>query len=682
MRRWAVLVGVSVTSALAGGPAQAQEAAPPVVFADDKPVTGTCADLAEKDAEIQIWNETGTQQRVTIEFEPRNGAASSSLEEACGDLVLEKPGNLESIAGETVALRPAEGATLKLSAKDGDDSGSYSGALVIYGNGSRVARKKIEIAEPETSRTLEALPETEKAEAKMTTSEKGVLWVAVEAKEKSYAADGKGRQRVTLGSLSGPGDPIAVIWRGSTGTIGPEDSANPDISTLGLELEGDLEPGSYSGGVDLAPNDEEKGTVALEVKVRKGLEWVGGLILAGILLGGILTLINAGVLPAARLRSRVAALTGRHEKAIASLKEGAPTAPEGTEEVAVPGNEKKAPKHWSEIEIGDLGALQVSLCERIAEAKKKALISMDKTFVANLDTEITGIEQQIDLLKKIPPFAQEVEKALRLPRPTELPPPTGDREAKPKRETRAKEAITGGQLKAEEVKARIDRMEAAAKEVRELREEEAELEILWVGTTELSESDEKKELEDELGDVREQVWALVEADEKKELTKQFRTARQKLARLSRDQPNAFSSRSSVHWAASGTGGMEQLIRMEELVPPSGDVEVRDRILAASLAAAAEPATPPAAVKDVTAQPMDKDSAKEILNTAVKVQGAIVVLTGLLALATGIKALYGDTWGTPLDCLGAFLWGVVGQALVTNLTTSIDEWSGLRWLRRG
>lgn len=627
----------------AAGAAETPAPESPLAFADPATLSTSCAKLAEEGAEVPIRNETAVEQEVHVDL-----VLTEKEDEAEG------PCRVRLLEPLPKSLAPGQEIVLNLTRTGGPAAGALSGAIVLYGSQGRVARKEIEIADAKVpALELAAVPLVSSVSADLDASEDGPIWVPVKAEEEEPAkgedepAEDGQAAAITVGALSGPGDPVAVVFHGGAGSA----VGSSEASKLRLDLEGDLSPGTYSGEVDLAPDDKDKGDVTVTVEVSRSWALAAFLILVGIGIGVLLLRANGRSLPAARLGGRVGALSTRYEKALASLTEGT-----------------DASKPWRGFRIVDLAERQAALRTQISEAKDKVLVKIDETAVTNIGVAIDGLEAQIDLLKEVPRYAQGVENALQLQRPVQLPElgKEGERD-RPKLEVEVAATIEGKGLKAAELKPRLDEMESGAKQVRDLRKLEMELERLWLARNLLkSEGADTRRLDVLLTDCRRTLWTLSGAAELMEAGEDIEEAREALVDLR-----------GTHAAAPRSLVDQAYVKIEE---GSGFSLASVSPMPMTVVEPAPGADP---VPQLPAPPLDKAAVDAALDKALWAQTWVVVVSALVALATGLGLLYADkAWGTPWDLLAALTWGIVAQATVSTLVSNLDGFGALRWLRRG
>ncbi len=556
---------------------------------------------------------------------------------------------------EAKTLAAGQAAIITLTATKATATGTISGTVAIYATRGRVARQELNIsAEPAASPGgLNATPLVPSVSVELHGADRGPISVPVEGSNEAQATavkNGEGTEAVTVGAVSGPGGPVPVTYNGESHPL------TDSTSELDLKVDGNLEPGTYSGQVDLAPEEDEGGIVALEVKVSADWWWAALALVIGIVVGVFLLRASGRTLPRARLLGRVAGLTNRHARAVASLSGGDGGA-----------------KNWDRFRIKNLPALQDGLRELIEEAtaRRKVLVKIEESVLQSIEAAIAVVEAQIDLLKEIPKHARGVEDALQVPRSVQLPPlnDSEKEQGKPKLDIKAAEVIEGGPIDAEELKPRLEAMDTYAKQVRTLRRLENQLSDAWIrlqhpsGTA----TPERQSLEAKLIECRRKLWTIEDAEGLGEAAEGIQAAREELEDLA-PAPSAPS------------------MAVMEVQPVTETEGFGPVMFAMSTSDAAPPAAAPPPPPPVPVLPpppvLTPDAAAGEVRKALYVQAFVVLVAAFVAVASGLGALYvGKTWGTNWDFLAALLWGIVAQATVTTLATSLDGLGALSWLRR-
>jgi hypothetical protein len=636
MRFWSMVVAAIAWAALAAtGTAAAEvEGEPPVAFAETDALSISCAALSAGKVRVPIRNETALEQKVSYELQLSN-ENGNPVDEAnvCGGL---------RGARGTVTLAPGGTTTIKLGAGEEADARKISGSFVLHAEKGRVARRDVSISDAQPGRKLEATPLVGKVSNEVGTSDHGPLWVPIEGEPPHDLESGEGTRPVTLGALVGPGDPIAVTYKGEAKAL------NGDSAKVGLDLDGDLEPGTYTGKVDLNPSDAEAGTVELELKVSRSWILAALTLFVGILVGAFLPAASGRMVPSARLRGRLAALETRYGKALAALQQA-----------------DGGGKGWNGFTIDNISSLQTPIEERIKEATEKVLIQIEKSALEGIESEIGIAETKIDFLKEVPEHAKDLEAALQLQQAMHLP---TAREDRPALEGAAREALVGKPIKVEALKPLLDEMDGRANDVKRLRRLERVLESSWLERRTLRGRDKNAldAVKHTLEEAQKRLWEAKGMDELEDVDRELQKARGELTEIWREK-----SEPTVVELQKVTGDDEEEVqRFAALVEPqpTGLPAPREELLPSTSPAPAVP-PPPANVG-------------EAIKRARRVQWAIVALSALLAIAAGLGFLYfGKTWGTTGDFVVAFIWGIAGQAVVTNLATSLDGLAALNWLRR-
>jgi len=648
----AFLICAAATLAAAGSAAAAK---PPVAFVQSEAVGTSCAELAEKGVRLPIRNETSTPRKVRVGLVLTRADGQQIRPRAvCGGL---------RRSPRKLVLRPAGARAITLRAANAEAKGTYTGWVAIFGRKGRVARRDLNIAEPATP-GLAITPLVTSISAAIHTGDKGPFWVPVQGANADLPGPVKGAdgdQPVPVGALTGPSGPVTVTYDGESQSLAA------GVSQIGLNLEGDLSPGTYSGQVDLAPEDAEVGPVAIELKVSRSIGWAIALISIGILVGIALLRGTGRMVPAARLRARVAGLATRYAAAVDELKRG-------------PGA-----KPWQKFEIDKFESLREGLLNQITDAKKKVAVKIDPKTIESIETAIGGVEQQVDLLKEIPDHAHEVETLL-LPPVVELPKPADDPgQSRPKLEIEVAKRLEGKPLKADRLKPTIEAMDNDARLLGELRLLESSLAELWQLRKALDRSD-LSELDSHLEDCRRTLWLLSDTRGLEHARDQIQRAWEEFVDLrGRQHPAEGAGRA----ASPVAGALASWLCCKQTMPPLAAVRLAGAVgahavvapLSAAIAAGEATATAPTAPQPPP-PPLKKEDARPAVSKALLMQAFVVLAAAAIALIAGLEFLYiGKTWGTVWDFFAAFFWGIGVQTTVTALATSIDDLSGLRWLRR-
>ncbi|HET7511059.1 MAG TPA: hypothetical protein VFJ65_12515 [Solirubrobacterales bacterium] len=637
----------------------AAAAKPPVGFVQTEAVSTSCSALAEDGVRIPIRNETAKRQKVRVAVVLlRPDGRQVRKKAVCGGV---KP------SPSLLRLRPGGGGAITLRAGNSQAKGTFSGSIAIFGRKGRVARRELQIAEvPAPSPALAIVPVVTSISAAIHTKDKGPFWVPVKGANNELPGLNKGSEGdelVPVGALTGPGGPVTVNYNGESKPLAP------GISQIGLELEGDLSPGTYSGQVDLSPEDEEAGVLGLEIKVSSEV-WLAIIaLLGGIVLGVTLLRISGRTLPRARMLGRVAGLSRRHWVVTKALR----AADSGSHP-------------WSNLELKDLDELQGELEKRIEEATQrwKVVVQIDKTVVENLEAAIAVVEAQIDLLREVPQHARGLETALHQPRAVQLPGlrDTDSAQEKPKLDQEGEKLLTGERVKAGALKSTLEEMDNRGKQIRVLRGLEERLEELWKELPSPPEQEAKlRRLRGRLETCRHQLWIAEDGDVLGEAGEQLRSARGEWWDL---KPEVEAARGQASPSPGLLGGIQgRICREGRPGAPAVQAEVQPPIApTVSSPVVAAPAAPPPS-SPPPPPPLTEDAANQAVWRAFLIQLFVVAVSALLALATGLEALYfGKTWGTLPDWLAAIVWGTAATAVTTGLVTSLDNLGALAALRGG
>jgi hypothetical protein len=644
-RRVGAIVGMCAIVLTGAGAAVAQtseEATAPVAFSDSAALEISCADLAKKEGvSVQLQNETAAPQTVQVRLQLRDENGRPVGEESiCGKLTQ----NLEA-----AKLAAGQTTTLKLTAEEESDARKISGSLVIHVGRGRVSRREVTIAPPATAHELKEVPLVSSVSATFEGLGGQTIWVPVKEKP---AADEEGTKAQTVGALAGPDNPVSVVYKGTFKALGGE------AWKVALEFQGDLEPGTYSGQVDLAPDDDEEGVVELEVKASQTVVLALVLLVVGILLGLGLLRFGGRDLPATRLRARVAGLGKRHVDAVQTLAREADDA-----------------SAWTGFEIKDLDARIDALEGQIDEAQSKVAIKLEKSAVDGIEAAIALLEGQIDMLKEIPRHARRVEAALRLPKAGHLP---GGDPGPPKLEGLAAAAIKGEALSPGDVKPRIEEIGTMAKLAGDLRRHEAFLERLWEG---VGGDESAKSLRRRLENCRNLLWDAEDADGLKIVSEELQQGWEELVRWSGSEAGSTEAGQQIERGLTAETAMSSG-KAQELI---GEVAAASQAPVPSPLALATPPATPLSLPQLPPAPrrLDSKKAEEAVRKARRLQLGVVVLAVLVALLTGLETLYfGKTWGeTFWDYPLALTWGFGATAVTGTLATSLDDLVSLGWLRR-
>lgn len=654
-------IGAVLFAMVTGGSATADlpPVEAPVAFVETEPLVTSCSVLARGGVQIQIRNETAVRQKVRLSVElSRDNGRTVKPKSACGEVKL-TPGKR--------TLAPGRGAMVTLGASNPVRRGSFSGTLAIYGRRGKVARKDLKISnDPPALEDLAATPSVPSLSIDLHSGDRGPIWIPVAGSPAALppppSGEG-GEEATTVGALGGPGDPVAVTYSGESEALGP------GASQVGLQLDGDLSPGTWSGQVDLSL-DDEVGPVTLEVEVSKEWWWAALALLAGIVLGVLLLRVSGRTLPKARLLGRVEGLARRHEDATEALARAAGgTAP------------------WKDIRIEGLGALQQELRDKIGEATKRrrVLVKIEKSVLDSIEAAIVVVETQIDQLKEVPKHARALEAVLLLRRADHLPPlPKAGSQAEPPLEAEAR-ALFVDKVTADELKPRLEQMDVYVKPIKLLRRLEGQLEeawLIWQGLGgDSGESGTLHKIKGALIERRRALWNASDLEGLQDVGKQIESTR---AELDAIEPQAEPSphRPGV-MRILARGAFSESDQMESIKRIAG-AEVAAQVEAAVSRATlqVQPPTPAPVPPPRPPSQLTKDASDTAIRRALQTQAFVVLASAGLAIASGLIALYVDKpWGTRWDYLAAFAWGTAAQAVVTTFVTSLDDFGALASLRR-
>jgi hypothetical protein len=633
-----------------GSAAAAEPAEPPLAFNETEALQTTCAKLAAG-VNVAIRNETAARQRVRlvpVEFKTGDTAVSKSA--VCGGLRIKVPAK----------LRGGRGATATLWAEK-KRKGEFSGSLLLFAAKGRVARREVSVAAKNPSKTLAATPFLESVSAALDDSDRGPIWVPAEGS--ATALPRPPAEALTVGAVSGTNGRAAVVYGGRAQLDGSTAKAK-------LELADDLEPGAYSGTVDLNPADEEKGKVSLELKISDSWVIAAILLVVGIVLALVVQRWNGRLRPRGRLRGRIKALGKRHDDAVKAL-------------ITAGGS-----RDWTRFRIENVESLRKSLDAQLRTATNNAVIEIDKKVLESLESAIAAVEAQIDLLGEIPAHAGDLEEAIqKLEDVHPGAPPLGAPSEKPALIAAAYEALAGGPVKAARLKSRIEEIDARVKQVRILCELEDRVESLIDARKTLNalNNPELAKLDTKLTAIHYLLWTATSAEDLDTAAKEIQDAAKTIAELwhelhQKRQPPAkvlslasasrplLATHVAVDWQPELLSEETTIVETLEVPPGARSAPRRP--------ARATPEPLPEA-------PLDSASIDAEVNRARRTQGLAFMLAAVVALATGLIALYApnETWGSCWDYLAAAIWGLGVQATVSTVATSLDGFAGLNALRR-
>ncbi len=629
-------------------------AAPPMGFVEAEPLSTSCSDLAQG-VRVGVRNETARARkaRVGLVLTGEDGRRVKARR-VCGGLTR---------SPRKLTLRPGGVAVVTLRGATATAKGAFSGSLALFGRSGRVARRALTVSnEPAAAAGLSLTPLVASLSVDVEDTDEGPIWVPVAGSNAELPAVEKDEvedRRLTVGALvGGPGGPVAVIYTGQSKRL------TDDTAQVALRLDRRLEPGSYSGQVDLSP-DAEGGNLTLAVESSTSFWEAVGWILLGIATGLVLLRIAGSLLPRARLLGRIADLTRRHQAAVASLEAEAPK------------------KRWRKYRIGDLENLQKTLRKNVRETTGswKVLIQIEKSVLEKNEALIDAAEVKVDLLSELPKHATPLEEALGLPR-TQVPELSDLKGNRPVLDGKADELLAGDDLPIEELKPKLEEMDERAKQVGTLRELEGKLKEAWREVQKLPFSTDRGQAEGLLEETRRRLWK-AGGDEDLEAGRALLAKGEEKAREARPRPsrgavlgiveNRYSSGELIE-----EGDLENLqSQLDSLLAPSSEPEEDGGGTELPPIAAAAPTVP----EVPAAREFTKEEASGAIWRAFGAQFLLVLLTLVLAVASGLGALWvGKPWGSDWDILAAIVWGATAQVVVTTLVSNLDGLGALASLR--
>jgi hypothetical protein len=618
------------------------------VFAETGKLTTSCAALT-KGVKVVVANETATAQPINlVPLEFKNKAGGTVVpKEVCGGLEVSVP---KTVAG-------GRSATATLSAEEGKSE--LSGSLVLFAAAGAVSRREVSISPKVAAETIEETPLVESQAVRLEGSNTGPIWIPVEASSEATApavatggkpAEEPAKERV--GVVSGKNGSAPVVFEGAKKSLG----AATEQVKLELDTDG-LDPGAYSGSVDLNPGDEEAGKVMLEVKVA-AYWWLAALLLiAGIVVSLGLQRLAGRLSPRKRLRSRMGGLSKRSERLETALQTG-------------PGKDK--PWAGFTVDRDNLSAVKADLESQLTDASECVVIQIDKKVLESLEAAIVVVEAQVDLLKQIPEHAGDLEREL-----DKLP----SREGKPPAlDAEARRLLHGGILRADELKARVEEIDTKAKQVRTLLVLLDRLEDLRQARHELNPlgGDKLKALDKAIGTIDRLLWTAETAEDLETAAEEIQDAAKEAAELWQElpEPPAFSIY-LLQTAHSRRPMLAQFAFADDTI----ELLSEEAAAIEALEGTGGPSTPPQLPAEPPAPALNAESIKQETARAIVAQSIAVVIAAFVAVATGLVALYAtnETWGSCWDLIAAAIWGLGAQAAVSTLATSLD---GLGTLGRG
>jgi hypothetical protein len=600
----------------------------------------TCAELANGGVAIGVRNQTAINQPLHLTLSKLKGASGNVPgSEVCGGLSISR----------LAKLAPAEEKSVLLSAGK-PNSATFTGSLALFAASGKAERREISIGPPSQPAGLAAAPLLGEISESLKGSATGPISIPVEGPSGDLPPDrDEDSDPLTLGAVAGPNGAASVVYAGRK-------RLDEATALAEVKLADGLSPGTYKGSIDLNPVDPEKGSVSLEVKVAERL-WVAiALLIAGIVVGLVIQSWAARRLPRARTLKRIAALGPLYDAAIKDLEREAGTAP------------------WARFRIKALDAVMIDLGQQLDRATKKVVIQANAAVFEDVETAIGNAELQIGTLKVLGELAGELEATLGALAESRVPPPApGEAEReRPQLLSEALKAIAGEPLSPVDLEKRADQIRTRITQVEEFRTLGLRLGRLREERGRLGEDEERFKSIDGKLDGAHHLLQVADGPEGLAAAAKFLgEAEGLIAEQMNEQGSSFRrgvriggpvyAERAMHMftAAVGIGeGLEQIpayLGPRKLAKPARTTEPR----------------------------FDENAAKRELNRAFLGQLCVVALAAIVAVATGLGALYApnDTWGSCWDLVSIALWGLVAQTVLTTLATSIDGLAALGFSRR-
>ena len=658
-----VILGACFASA---DPSEADPTAaePPLTFVKSEALNPSCAELAGKGIEIAIRNETGKRRLAHIslgKFADPDGTALN-VGQVCGGLRALPSRVL--LGGASEAIVRLHGTT--------KERGTFTGSLALFASAGRVARLDLSITPEPIPAQATPLVESQSVERDhLSPMSQEPVWVPVNLAVSEVPPVPANEK--TLGALTGSNGTVAVTDSGKRKRL------TATTSMIGLDIT-DAGAGSYKGKVDLLPDDEEKGT--MEINLTMTTWWLfPAIVLALGIAVGVWVQRRVGLIqPVEQLRKRIGDLQSRYETASQELR------------IAAGGPGDKKP--WGGFGIKDLPALQAELLKRVMASAKGAVVKLDEEVLKDLKTKVSAVEGEIDLLEEIPEHAEVLEEALKgleEARPKALPPlDGGSRQTTPQLVAEVETTLRGSMVRADQLKKRVEAIDTRVGRVVTLQELEARLGELWAATENLPASVDQPELSSlkkALRALRRQLWTATGPEDLTSAAADAQKARQQIAALW----VAVADKESLPPVVQSVAMQGVVVAAAQSTPISlGEQGDASQFAPAtpSLTAMPYPAAAPIApaVPSLAPTPEPRLSAEQAdrkLKRARIAQLAVVVLVGIVAFSSGMQALYvGKAWGSTFwEWLAIFVWGIGVQATVATLATSLDGLGALGWLRR-
>lgn len=661
---------IAITVPIGGSVAYAQDQ-PPLSFTDQSTLSVDCGRLANG-VEVEIRNDSSTAQKVHATLNQLRDSSGKfhSADDVCGgiSLTLTTPGNLKAAKAKAPVTIAAGGSTtlvLKAISAPSKGTATYQGSLAAYSDSGRVGRRDVSIAVVKPAPDAVPLVENQSVTQhrfdltdhwavwhKFDWTDHWAVWVPVKLEPGQKPSLSKGQ---SVGALTGEGGTTPVTYDGRAKKL------TDSTSLLQLHIK-PIGAGTYTGKLDLTPNDKDTGALTLTLTSKHFILLAIACIVAGILLALIAQHLNGFTLARARLRNRVRNTTNTLEDARAELTKGAGS------------------KKWGDFDIKDLVVLQRDLLRQIDDRTGQAIIQIDQKIVDDLNAKIDALETKIDVLRSVAADALELENALSLlnaKRPADLPRLRGSdaNSTQPRMVEAAHVLLQGELLTADDLKARIARIPEMTTTVQDLTFTEAELAHFWRLRKELSSAlatgDHRAAVEKmttTLEGVRHGLWDAVDADELKAVKGELDDASQQIVAL---------------WPFLPSPAPPMLMDYVEKPfllrsrPRSVSTEAR-----VPLAPPAEVGAPTETVA-LVAPELSAADAKEQIERARNSQLLVIGVSFLVALLTGLSALYiGKAWGTTWDYVWAIAWGLATQTAILTIAGAIDGLGALGTFRHG
>jgi hypothetical protein len=644
--------------AAAAEPAAAE---PPLAFVDAETLSVSCTELASDGVEIAIRNETGAKQRATlapVEFSDAEGTAVP-VAKVCGGL---------HVRPSSVLLKGAAGARVKLEG-DAAREGNFSGSLALSAASGRVARRSLVITSEPIPGAATPLVESQSTErSHLDPIDQDPVWIPVNLALAELPPPPSGETPATLGALAGSNGAVAVTYSGERKRL------TNTSSLIGLEL-GDSGPGSYTGNVDLLPDDEEAGKVTLNLTMTTWWLFPAVLLVIGVIIGVWLQRQTGLTQPEAQLLKRITGLTTRLEEETQKLREAA--------------SSKSKEESWGAFRIGNVAKLQDDLRDLVSQSTRGPIIKLDEEVLKDLKAKVAAVEAQIHLLGEIPDHAGDLESALEKlshgrPPTTDLPPlgagqsPQDD----PRLVAKSKEALKGATVEADELKPLIEAIDAHTTQIGTLKGLEARLSEFWIAKQRLEEKlgEEKvAALAKSLRSIHELLLIAVGSEDLTSAATKLQQAAQLLADLLLEPEPAESLAMTVRKLRMSSVGNIDMPAFE--IHTDDGAQVQYIAPSGLLAPLMSPSTA-APLPSIPEPRLSAGEANRKLEMARWSQAIVVVLAAVVAFSSGMQLLYvGKAWGSSFwDWLAIFAWGIAVQATVTTLATSIDAAAVLRSVR--